>query len=75
MHPADGSIPMGWSRTAGWFHQLVLSGLACKRNAVYSFDVFETNRSGFASYHAQGGEAVSGMNHKLPSHNFPGGLP
>lgn len=66
---------MGWRRTAGSFHQLVLSGFACKRNAVCSFDVFETKRSGFASYYVHGDEAVSGMNPKLPSHNFPGGLP
>ena len=66
---------MGWRRTAGWFHRLVLSGLACKRNAVYSFDVFETKRPGLASYHAQGGEAASGMNPILSSHNLPGGLP
>lgn len=62
-------------KKAGWFHQPVLSGLACKRNGVYSSDVFETKYPGFASYHLQGGEAESGMYPKLSSHNLPGGLP
>lgn len=66
---------MGWIRAAGWFDQLGLSGLACKRNAVYSLDVFETKQSGFASYHVPGDDSASGMNPNQSNYYLPGGLP